>query len=85
MLPAADDTCLSPAGTCAQAFYLLGGYCLQPVVHAPSRRRMREKYGLEEAPCGDCLVTFLCAGFAPRCGQSQFATCIVQIAGMHGP
>jgi len=44
-----------------QVFYCAAGYCLQCIVHGPSRRRMREKYGLEEAPFDDCLTTFLCA------------------------
>ena len=59
-----------------QVFYCAAGYCLQCIVHAPSRRRMREKYGLEEAPFDDCMTTFLCAASLwrnPPCPPSAAA------------
>ena len=39
----------------------LAQFCLQWIVHTQSRERLRNKYGLEVAPCSDCCVTFWCA------------------------
>ena len=39
-------------------------WCAQCIIHAPTRTAMRNKYGLKEAPCSDCCVTFLCASSA---------------------
>ena len=37
-------------------------FCLQCLVHMQTRKRMRQKYGLEEEPCNDFHVT---AWFVP--------------------
>ena len=41
-------------------YWCLAQFCLQWVVHTQSRERLRNKYGLEAAPCSDCCVTFWC-------------------------
>ena len=44
-----------------QIYCCLAQFCLQWIVHTQSRERLRNKYGLEAAPCSDCCVTFWCA------------------------
>jgi hypothetical protein len=41
-------------------YYCLAQFCLQWIVHTHSREHIRNKYGLEAAPCSDCCVTFWC-------------------------
>ena len=46
--------------TCAQVYATLIMFCLQCLVHMQTRKRMRQKYGLEEEPCNDFHVTAWC-------------------------
>ena len=45
----------------AQVYATLIMFCLQCLVHMQTRKRMRQKYGLEEEPCNDFHVTAWCA------------------------
>ena len=45
-----------------QVYTTLIMFCLQCLVHMQTRKRMRQKYGLEEEPCNDFHVTAWCAG-----------------------
>ena len=60
-----DSSCFDSC--CAYA--LLQICCQCWVVHAPYRRSLRAKYGLEEAPHSDCLVVCCC----PCCALAQEA------------
>ena len=57
----ACQCCLSrEAHFYAQVYYCLAQFCLQWIVHTHSREHVRNKYGLEAAPCSDCCVAFWC-------------------------
>ena len=49
----------------AQVYYALTHFCLQWIVQLRTRQRLRTKFGLEEAPCSDCCVAFLCDAAQP--------------------
>ena len=59
-------------------------FCLQCLVHMQTRKRMRQKYGLEEEPCNDFHVTAWCvhvvAAFWPvqpcHCATSLHCHCV---------
>ena len=53
--------CLDHLAACAQVYLYFLCWGAQCIIHAPTRTAMRNKYGLKEAPCSDCCVTFLCA------------------------
>jgi Cys-rich protein (TIGR01571 family) len=42
-------------------YFVLSSCFLCGLVAGPNRRQIRERYGLREAPCGDCLVHTCCA------------------------
>lgn len=55
-------------GMCA-AFCVLRCLDLSWLLHMNKRKKLREKYGLKQKPCHDCLVTAFCT----ECAVSQEA------------
>ena len=59
----------SSCGESCCAYFLLHICCQCWIVHAPFRRALRDRFGLEAAPCNDCLVVSFC----PCCSLAQEA------------
>ena len=49
------------------AFCLLRYMGLSWFIHMDKRKKLRQKYGLKEEPCDDCIVTFC----LPECALIQ--------------
>ncbi len=67
----------SCVGMCA-LYWILAHCYLCWVPHLKKRKILRQKYGLREDPCNDCLVT----GFCGPCGLCQEAR-EIKARGMH--
>lgn len=49
-------------------FYLCGAFC-PCLMGGPTRRCLRERYGLPEEPCADCCVACWCQACARECAE----------------
>ncbi len=74
----AEKTDGSDCLICSALYCILGHFYLCWLPHAMKRKVLRQKYGLKEDPCHDCLV----AGFCGPCGLCQEAR-EIKARGMH--
>ena len=61
-----DSSCVG----CCLLYWLASYFHLCCLPHMNKREKLRQKYGLQEEPCGDCLVTTFCSPCA-NCQEAR--------------